>query len=176
MPPDPPFNPSTSAVFLESGLNTALHEGPISTKLADPVSLSDGSVLPKDTVLTGYYVTRGNKVLFAPSFATIGSEDGERTIAINSMQTGQVAVTPSTARYLKETGKGAAIGAGVGAVGGAIAGGVEHGWVGALVGAAVGAGVGAATGAAGSALGVWLRGDEPTSLPAGSGLIIHIES
>lgn len=170
----PEFAAKILPVFLESAINTASAEGPIVFKLASPIKLTDGRDLPKDSLVHGYYITDGNKVLFAPSTAEIKSEQGSAMIRINSNQTGRVAVTPTTARYLKEAGKGAAVGAGVGAISGGVIGGLEHGLVGALVGVAVGAAAGAAVGAGSSAVDVWLKGDQPVTLPAGSGIMVHL--
>ncbi|MFH1262955.1 MAG: YMGG-like glycine zipper-containing protein [Pseudomonadota bacterium] len=174
-PDGPFFREKQIPVFLDSALNTAAAEGPVVVKLAGPVTLTDGTQLLIDSKIRGYFITDGNKVLFAPSFGELKTDKGVQPVKINSNQTGQIAVTPSTARYMKEMGKGAAIGAGVGAVSGGLIGGLSHGWEGALIGVAAGAVAGAAVGAASSAANVWLRGDEPVTLPSGSGLIVHFE-
>ena len=173
-PTGPTITEKSVPVFLESALNTAVEEGPVSFKVAAPINLSDGTKIPQGSILDGYFVTGGNKVEFAPSVIRVKKDNFEQSYPVNSMQSGRLAVTPTTARYMKEMGKGAAIGGTVGALGGALVG-AKYGVGGVIVGAIAGAAAGGAIGAGSQAMGLWLKGDEPVSLPVGSGMVVGFE-
>ena len=169
----PNFTTKKVPVVLASQLDTNLAEGPVRMKAFQNMKLSDGTVLVKNTEISGYYITKGNRVLWAPSQADVTKDGKPDVVLLNSNQTGQIELTPSSARYLKEAGKGAAVGAGVGALAGGMIG-SGHGLGGVLIGAGVGAVAGGAIGAGSSATGLWLRGDKPVQLPAGTGIIINM--